>query len=70
MVSYPDATIRTGSPDTFGWVRAPAFDRDGGTAWERPDGRFELLAPGVTRIVRFLPSLPGMPDYRALKGSR
>ena len=70
MVSHPEVTIRSGAPHTFGWVRRPAFDHRGATAWERPDGQIELLAPGVTRIVRFLPSLQGMPDYRGLKRPR
>ena len=69
-MSHPEVMLRSGPPHTFGWVRASALDEAGALAWERPDGQIEVLAPGVTRIVRFLPSLPGMADYRALKRPR
>jgi hypothetical protein len=39
------ATIRGGSPQSFGWLRRPDLDKRHikGQAWEKPDGTIQYL---------------------------
>src|SRR5262245_18136903 len=58
--------IRSGSPESFGWLRRKDLEKkSGGTAWELPDGSLTVLPPGVTEIVQALDprQLPPPTDF-------
>lgn len=61
--------VRSGRPESFGWVRMPGHDVGSGRAYERPDGQIYILASGVTQVVRLLDALPPQADFRALPRS-
>ncbi len=65
MTRFP----RRGTPESFGWLRVPAFDDPGFSAWEVPDrnAAFVLLPVGTRRLVQMLPSLPPLPDLVAAR---
>lgn len=58
MTDRFEGHVRTGKPESFGYLRRPEFDmKDGrGHAWERPDGQLIMLSPGAT-VSRFDPRL-------------
>jgi hypothetical protein len=43
-----------GTPESFGWVRAPQYDTGGGKAYEQPDGGFYIFPPGVVPMLERL----------------
>lgn len=45
---YPPRSV---SPTSLGWVRKPDLDRDGGRAWEKPDGAYHMFPPGSQDLV-------------------
>ena len=51
-----DPVYGTGAPESFGWIRRPDLDANGGQAYERPDGTFYMFAPGQKpKLVRMKP---------------
>jgi len=46
-------TIRSGTPESFGWLRRPLLDQEGARAYEEPTGRLFLI-PDETPVLHVI----------------